>query len=302
MSQLTINKNYSKSFFVAKVLHKLEFPSKISRIYNKHRHQVIKSKLELVLNYSKNLAYKNIEEKKKKENSNIIWIFWWQGENKMPAIVKKCYKSILRNRGKRRVILVTKDNVKNISTIPNYIYIKIEKKEITLTHFSDILRFNLLDNYGGLWVDATIYVTQSLDRVDTHSLFTCSGYSKENYFNISYGRWTGFFIGGPAQLKIFHFMNVFFEVYWKYNNKLIDYFLIDYALDYAWKYNMSNFQRISKEYQNYAPDMFKLQIILNEKYNDLSWNDLNISTSLFKLSYKKNINYSDKQNFFNYLK
>lgn len=38
----------------------------------------------------------------------------------------------------------------------------MEKGIITNTHFSDLLRIELLINHGGLWLDATTYLTGTL--------------------------------------------------------------------------------------------------------------------------------------------
>lgn len=300
MNQLTINQNYSKSLFFAKVLRRIPFCGGISVLYNERRHKRIETKLRPVLDYSIQLVIHK-KEYKKYEGSNIIWIFWWQGKDNMPLLVKKCYKSIERNKGKREIILVTKDNIREYAKIPEYIYKKVEEKKITLTHFSDILRFNLLNNYGGIWVDATIYAASSLNKFDTNFLFTCSGLPKDNYFNVSYGRWTGFLIGGPAHLKLFQFMDTFFSIYWKYNNVLIDYFLIDYALNFVWNKNVDDFQNVAKKYKDITPNLFKLESNLNNRYDKQKWEELTKSTNVFKLSYKKKINYADKKNFFYYL-
>ena len=291
MKNLVINKNYSKSFLVAKVLHRLPWITSISTFYNKKRHKIINNILLPIMTYSRSFIY----HRNKKINSKNIWVFWWQGKDQMPSLVKKCYQSVIRNKGGRDVILITKNNIKKYATIPNYIYEKVDDGEITLTHLSDILRFNLLNKYGGLWIDATIYLTDSLDVFDTNKILTCGGYSKDRYFNVSCGRWTGFFIGGPQGSELFNFMDNFFKVYWKYNDQLIDYFLVDYALNYAWENNIDGF-RFSKKDIN--PNLFNMQKILNRKYNPDIFEEMTKNTRVFKLSYKKDINTKDNQNFY----
>ena len=54
--------------------------------------------------------------------NNTIWIFWWQGEDKMPYIVKTCYESVLKYAPKEcEVVLLTKDNIQDYWDIPNHI-------------------------------------------------------------------------------------------------------------------------------------------------------------------------------------
>src|SRR5699024_6917427 len=106
---------------------------------------------------------------------------------------------------------------------------------------------------------------------------------------------------GPEKLELFNFMNNFFEIYWRYNDKLIDYFLIDYALNFAWNKNISNFRSSEKEYQNIAPRMFDLQKKLNDEFDQQYWDQLLKNTTIFKLSYKKKINLNDNNNYFSNL-
>lgn len=281
-----INKSYNKSFILAKILRKAPFiSSSVNKKFNTIRHKEIIRKLTPIFDY----AYYSLNTTNNatiEKSSDNIWIFWWQGESEMPQLVKKCYESIKKNKGKRNVVLITQYNVQRYATLPDCIYKRVQNNEISLTHFSDALRFNLLNNYGGLWMDSTLYVTDSLDKFSTNHLFTCSGYEDNNFFNISKGNWTSFFIGGPAKIQLFQFMNNFFEEYWKYNDIIIDYFLMDYALNYAYKKNISEFQKISKQYKDVAPHLLDMQSILNKTYNKDFWDFLIGDTSVFKLSYK----------------
>ena len=82
----------------------------------------------------------------------------------MPPVVRSCYKSVLKNAEKHPVILITENNITEYVDIPQYIYEKIREKKMTLTHFSDILRENLLYKHGGIWMDATIYMTAPFSK------------------------------------------------------------------------------------------------------------------------------------------
>lgn len=282
-------------FTISKVLKRLPF-KKIEYKYNAHRHNRVKKELAPFFEE----AYNSFTRYSEQKVNNTVWIFWWQGEDSMPPIVLKCYKSILTNASNKKVILITKENIKSFTDIPDYIFDKLENGNITFTHFSDILRANLLKNNGGLWMDATLYVTRSLDNIDLSKLYYCSGYPSES-FNISYGRWTGFFMGGPSGMDLMSFMDQVYRIYWKTESKIPDYFFIDYALDYAWNKNISNFRSLEKEYATNEPHLFDLQEILNNRFSQQTMNLLTADTNVFKLSYKKKINFNDNDNFFNNL-
>lgn len=271
---------------------------KIKERYFAYRNKKILNKLYPLLDdtYKTWLNDKKINQT---VTSPYIWFFWWQGVDKMPPLSQKCYRSLSKNKGKRKIIFISKYNVKKYAKLPDYIYSKVNDGRISLTHFSDILRFNLLRQYGGLWVDATMYFTDSLDKYDTaNKLFTCSGYIDKA--NISEGRWTGFFIGGPAKSFIFVFMDEFFKRYWRYNSALIDYFLIDFALYFAWKKNIDNFRMVCKNNEKIAPNMFKLQKLLNNTFSKSEWEELTQNTSAFKLSNRGILKYKE-ESYFSYL-
>lgn len=287
-----MNNNFS--FTIAKLLRRL--PAKnLSDNFNMYRHRKIQNQLKPIFEK----AFQSFTKYEKYNVNNTIWIFWWQGEDSMPDIVKKCYNSVQRFCGNKKIVLITKDNIRDYTDISENIYLKLNSGVITFTHFSDILRANLLKNNGGLWMDATIYVTNSLDNIELKELLYRVSQSKDT-FNISFGRWTGFFMGGPSGMDIMSFMDRLYQCYWEEYDELIDYFLIDYALDYAWNKNLSEFKSLEYKYKNIDPHLFDMQKFLNSKYDEIFWNDLTRNTNLFKLSYKKKINEKD-DNVYNHL-
>lgn len=273
---------------------------KVRRNYNLWRHHKIIKILTPLFDevFQENNQKFKTDSKSNTSNYDTIWFFWWQGKEQITELSNKCYQSLLENKGRRKVIFISKDNFQKYAKLPDYIIKKFKAGLITKTHFSDILRFNLLNNYGGLWVDATLYFTSSLNVFNTEKLVTCSGYADDLKYNIAYGRWTGFFIGGPRKLDIFSFMNHFFLEYWKRNDYLIDYYLIDYALYYAWMKNMSCFKEICKENKGLQPNLFDLEALLGEKYDRNKWQVLTQKTSVFKLSNK--IKFCNDKNTFYY--
>ena len=96
-------------------------------------------------------------------NSNI-WVCWWQGEEKMPDVVKICYRSIKIMSGKHPVVLITDYNCKDYVKLPQFIWDKYAAGVISRTHLSDILRFYLLKEYGGIWMDITNFITVTISH------------------------------------------------------------------------------------------------------------------------------------------
>lgn len=108
------------------------------------------------------LKYTQKEEIPPASNQAPIWVCWWQGENAMPPIVQSCFQSLCSHAGNHLVHLITQENISKYVTIPDYILRKVQEGKISFTHFSDILRMCLLYEHGGLWIDATVYVSQPI--------------------------------------------------------------------------------------------------------------------------------------------
>ena len=52
--------------------------------------------------------------------------------------------------------IITKDNWKQYMKLPKHITEKVENGQITLTHFSDIIRAELIRQYGGFLLVVTV--------------------------------------------------------------------------------------------------------------------------------------------------
>ncbi|HMM00276.1 MAG TPA: capsular polysaccharide synthesis protein [Bacilli bacterium] len=236
--------------------------------------------------------YKNKQnEKNIDENKKInVWIFWWQGVNSAPEIVKKCVDSIYRNFSPLsfNVFLITSENIKEYCDFPSYIYSKLASKKITLTHFSDLIRANLLSRHGGLWIDATVYVSSkvSLEPMRSLPFFTIKNQTKTNL--IINNRWTGFLLYAPKGTILFKFLNDFFMDYWKKNSFLIDYLLVDFGIALA----IENIPVCKDDYSRIPitnENINELLPLLNQPYSEDIWESLKSNTQFFKLSYKKEI-------------
>jgi hypothetical protein len=106
------------------------------------------------MNLSKVEEYKSIPK--------IIWILWFQGEKNAPMVVSKCIESWKKYHPNWKVIIIDENTYSdyiNISSI-----IKNNKEFITKTLLSDIVRVNLLNKYGGVWVDSTCYCNLELEN------------------------------------------------------------------------------------------------------------------------------------------
>jgi hypothetical protein len=86
----------------------------------------------------------------------IIWLLWLQGYDQAPLVVRKCYESWLKHNPGWEIIFLDETNLSK--------YIALKPRHTTDQALSDILRINLLAQYGGIWIDATCFCTKPLDE------------------------------------------------------------------------------------------------------------------------------------------
>lgn len=214
-----------------------------------------------------------------------IWIFWYQGIENMPEIVRLCYKSICNNADGRVVNVISKDNLKQHIDIPDFIQSKLDNGSMTITHFSDILRVSLLYKYGGHWVDATIYSTLNLSVNDVNPVFDSIKITPKSKGEISNYRWSGFYLFSyPNSEAMKCFKDVMYAYFKDKHKRIIDYLLIDYTFEMLYQKNVE-FKAIidNKPYANEY--IYSLISVLNNTYTenfDENWND----TTIYKLNWR----------------
>ena len=104
-----------------------------------------------------------------------IWVFWGQGRENMPPLIEACYRQLTYFNS--NVTLITEQNVHEYIALPAVIFEKVHDGRITWAHFSDIVRNTLLARYGGLWLDATVWVSGALpmDKLSKMNFFSANG-------------------------------------------------------------------------------------------------------------------------------
>ena len=88
-----------------------------------------------------------------------IYILWFQGFDKAPELVQRCVHSWKHYNPTWNIILLDDKNINEYVDLSNITY----DKDIELCHLADIVRMVLLRDYGGLWVDATVFCHKPLD-------------------------------------------------------------------------------------------------------------------------------------------
>lgn len=217
---------------------------------------------------------------------NNIYFFWWQGLKNAPSIIKICFNSIMNfyDMNNQKIILIDSSNYKNYVDVPEYIIDKLEKKIISITHFSDYIRFKLLYENGGLWIDSSILLTRKLDNsIFKKELFVLKNPSALK--NDITSKWECFLIGGEKNNKLFKILVRFWEEYWKREDLLITYLLTENVFYYAYK-NDSQIQKWFDESDSFYYPINYFQKIINRPFNEEKFNEIVAKENFIKLTYK----------------
>ena len=250
---------------------------------------------EFLINYEFNTC--------NQKNSKIIWTLWMQGYENAPELVKSTIDSIRKfaELNNFQFILLEENTIEKYIVFPKLIKEKMDLGVIDYTKISDILRVSLLAKYGGTWVDATIYMKEEFDSsLLLQNYYTIKTGGIEDYSpNISNNRWKGFFLSGNSSL--FSFTRDFFFEYYSRYDIAVDYLLIDYIFDMAYKYD-EKIKNQMLELEKSNPDLFWLESHLGDKFDQKVWDNITETTKVFKTTYKLSGEIkSNKNNFYSKL-
>ena len=243
----------------------------------------LKTQQRLERKYSGILKTFNYDESLEHIDSRKVWIFWWQGMENAPALVKRCYQSVKENLNDWEIILITQDNYKEYVSFPEHILQRLDSGQITLTHLSDLLRLELLINHGGLWLDATVLCTspdipKSILKSD---LFVYQAQKPgADGKAIIMSSWCMY---AKTNNKILMATRYLLYEYWKKNSKLVDYFLLHQFFTIASNRYSEEAKKIPP-FCNSVPHI--LLIHLFDVYDEQYWEELQRMTCFHKLSYK----------------
>ena len=227
------------------------------------------------------------------EEKLYIWCCWWQGVGQMPEIVKMCHERLkaIIPQDKAELHLITLDNYLQYVDLPEHIIDKFNRKIITMTTMSDILRFRLLEKYGGYWLDATVFFTKNIPEEYFQGQFYCQRMAcdvAKVEREACKGNWCGFSMAGPAHSPVFRFMNDAFDKWWAHYDTIIEYVLIDYMLMTGFKF-VPQIHEIIDSVPDNNTDIFIFYKKLNEPYTKELYEELTKNNVMHKLTYKMDL-------------
>jgi len=210
------------------------------------------------------------------EPSRIIWICWFQGLDNAPELVKRCIESVQLHSPDAKVVILTDENIPDYLSLPEHINSKYSSGLISKAQYSDIVRCSLLYQYGGIWMDSTVFLTKAIPESFYEKSFSSLRFDNNNGNALSQGFWTAYFIASQKGNPLIKLVRDILYSYWKHHNVLIEYFLIDYSFLYA-RERYASYQQIMSEqpitgnarflirqYMNHVLDTTAIQVLSSD--------------------------------------
>ena len=147
---------------------------------------------------------------------------WYQGEEQAPPLVKACFRSMRRNL-KQELVVLDEKTLFDWITLPDFIVEKWRQGKIPHTQFSDICRIELLFQHGGLWFDATDFVTAPVPQyiMDQDIFLFMAGEKIRGSYAFIQSCFMRARKGNPV-MGVWREANA---IYWKEENSKINYFV-----------------------------------------------------------------------------
>lgn len=240
-------------FTIQKTALKFIIPQSIVRwirgVCVKNKQKKCSSELNWIVGSLSGDLLREFKPLKKLEEHKIIWQYWAQGfeSTDMPDLVKICLRSVELHNGGYTLIRISDKNINEYIEIPDWV--RDRMTIMSKAHFSDLLRCVILSLYGGLWLDAAVFLSGDIPQ-----------YICENDF---------FMYRRDEREKNKVFWENTFAYYWGYSPDFAVKSLIGIMYSLRGGRVVSDFAEMLlmfwKNY-DYSPDYFFFQILIEEYF------------------------------------
>jgi hypothetical protein len=220
------------------------------------------------------------------ESPETIWQFWDNPPGRAtPAIVGSCVAAAEKWRGPFLHKMLDMNSAADYSDLPGFVYDHLKNGRMIWAHFADLLRLNLLKNHGGIWTDATNFMTAPVpEYVEKADFFV---FLTDRITHFPYSFMQNFFIRAKKGSYLNDTWLALCLEYWKSERKDIDYFQHQLmfkamaARDGAAKMLFAEMPHVSEDetLQFVATDQFG-------PFDAAQWNRIRKTSFFQKLTYK----------------
>lgn len=224
------------------------------------------------------------------DNGNFmyVWSCWWQGEKNVPLLVKKCFESIRDKLGTTyKFIVIDRENYHKYIEIPHYILEKVDRGYIKFNEFSTIIRTKLLKKFGGLWIDATIYIPDMPDyKMEKFPFYSIKREQAYESNRVIPNSWMSAFMKADKYSFLMDFLESAWLFYWKNKNSLIVFHLYSYMIRIAYD-EFPQVRKLIDDIPLNNLDLETLNIVMDKAYDAERYNNMRSNTYYFKLTNRR---------------
>lgn len=212
-----------------------------------------------------------------------IWCLWLDGEQSAPECVRMCIASMRRHMPDWEVVVLDKDTWQDYVTLPPHVLERYKMGMMTTAHLSDLIRIALLNEHGGMWLDATVLLTDSVPSYvcDADLFFFRAFKPGSDGQSIPLSSWC---IASQKPSRILLLAQLLLLEYWKDSERQIDYYLAHYCLQLASEQYPVDFAHMAP-LTNETPHLLLHRLF--DAYDEHLFQAICAQTSIHKLSYKR---------------
>ncbi|MBO1517761.1 MULTISPECIES: capsular polysaccharide synthesis protein [Psychrobacter] len=246
----------------------------------------------------------NIQPKKDFKNKKIIWQYWAQGVENAKDTAKLCFASVDKYKGDYEVIRITDANIDEYLDLPEFIKDKRKNPEFRPVFFSDLLRVLLINVYGGIWLDASILLTDDLPtKYEDYDFFMFS--RDPDSVNKDWGKGDQhFYFSWREEFKVKHLSSIMYGhekselssvmldlllYFWKNEEEIPHYFFFQIMINELKDMNVIDFNFPAED--DTLPHL--LQTKMNKKFKLEEYQFIKTQASLHKLSLHEELKEKD---------
>ena len=219
------------------------------------------------------------------EHRKTIWTIWLQGMDKAPKMVQRCYESMKEHIHDREIVVITEDNYSDYVCFPDYIMRKYKAGIISKVHFADLLRVELLTQYGGTWLDGTVFcsgfISGKHDFYLNSDLFLFQDLKPG--FDGHAAAISSWMITASAKQNIMLLTRELLHNYWRNHDYAVDYFILHDFFQIAIDAYPDEWKKVIPV-SNSIPHILLLRLF--DEYDDNVWKTVSDMTPFHKLTHK----------------
>lgn len=248
---------------------------------------------DLISSFRKHPEHFEFKAKKTLYTERIIWQYWAQGFENVPPVVRECLNSVDNYAADYAIIRLTDKNLSEYLELPAFVQQK--RNFYSRAHFADLLRLLLLKTYGGIWMDATMFLSQPIPKEYANCDFFVFR-RDPNEPNIGYWRNTYAYYFGWAKGFRVNMLNSFIVAkkknrtvsdlcdlmlcWWRDHNAVPDYFFFQILFD-VYGCN-EEYPLVSDTFPHYLQ-----QSIIDPSFSIMSRKEILKHIPIHKLTYKQ---------------